>query len=73
MRSRSFVRKIYDFYRDGFASMETGRVLWAVVIVKLFIIFAVLKLFFFPDVLHEKAERGCEAEYVSSQLIDTNE
>ncbi|MCD7713706.1 MAG: DUF4492 domain-containing protein [Prevotella sp.] len=70
MSGKNPIRKVYDFYRDGFRNMDTGRVLWAVVLVKLFIIFAVLKLFFFPNILHEKAERGGEAEYVSSQLID---
>ncbi len=31
--------------------MTLGRTLWKVIIIKLFIMFAVLKLFFFPDFL----------------------
>lgn len=38
-------------YADGFRSMTVGRKLWALIIVKLIIIFAILKVFFFPDLL----------------------
>ena len=34
--------------------MTVGRTLWAVILVKLFIMFAVLKVFFFPDPLSGK-------------------
>ena len=40
------VKKIFQFYRDGFAGMTLGKYLWAIVLIKLFIMFAVLKLFF---------------------------
>ncbi len=46
------VRRIYDFYLEGFRSMTTGRTLWKIVIIKLIIMFGVLKIFFFPDYLH---------------------
>lgn len=42
---------IYRFYYDGFRSMTVGRQLWIVILIKLVIIFFVLKLFFFPDLL----------------------
>ncbi len=45
------IYKIYSFYRDGFRNMTVGRTLWVVVLVKLFIMFAILKIFFFPSVL----------------------
>ena len=60
--------RIWNFYYDGFRSMTLGRTLWAVILVKLFIIFVVLKLFFFPDYLKEHAGKGNEAEYVSQKL-----
>lgn len=41
--------RIYGFYRDGFREMRVGRTLWAIILVKLFIMFAILKLFFFRD------------------------
>ncbi|MCG6929504.1 MAG: DUF4492 domain-containing protein [Desulfofustis sp.] len=43
--------RILRFYRDGFRSMTVGKTLWKIILVKLFIMFAVLKLFFFPDFL----------------------
>ena len=41
--------RVYRFYRDGFREMTLGRTLWALILVKLFIMFFVLRLFFFPD------------------------
>lgn len=43
----NFLRKTWELYYDGFRSMTLGKVLWAVIAVKLFIIFFVLRLFFF--------------------------
>jgi len=43
--------RILQFYTDGFRSMKTGRKLWAIIFIKLFIMFAILKVFFFPDYL----------------------
>ena len=62
------IHRIWNFYYDGFRSMTLGRTLWAVILVKLFIIFVVLKLFFFPNYLKEHAGKGNEAEYVSQKL-----
>lgn len=45
-------KKVYLFYRDGFRSMVVGRTLWKLIAIKLFIMFAVLKLFFFPNYLN---------------------
>ena len=47
----SYPARIYRFYRDGFRSMTLGRTLWKIIVLKLFIMFGVLKLFFFPDFL----------------------
>ena len=45
---------IWNFYYEGFRSMTLGRTLWALILVKLFIMFFILKLFFFPSFL-----KGC--------------
>ncbi|MDE6085498.1 MAG: DUF4492 domain-containing protein [Muribaculaceae bacterium] len=47
----STIRKIFCFYYDGFRSMTVGKQLWVVIVIKLAVIFLVLKLFFFPDIL----------------------
>ena len=62
------INRIWRLYYDGFRSMTLGRTLWAIIIVKLFIIFVVLKLFFFPNYIKEHAQEGQEAEYVLRKL-----
>ncbi len=44
-------QRVYRFYIDGFRRMTVGKSLWKVIIIKLIIMFGVLKLFFFPDFL----------------------
>lgn len=68
MKKTGLVYKVFDFYRDGFSRMEIGRTLWLVIIIKVAIIFLVLKLFLMPDTLKTKAGEGNEADYVSSRL-----
>ena len=64
--------RIYRFYRDGFKSMTLGRTLWKIIIVKLIIMFAVLKLFFFPDFLQTRfATDEQRADYVIEQITAT--
>jgi hypothetical protein len=46
------VKKIVDFYVTGFRNMPGwARTLWAIILIKLFIMFVVLRLFFFPNEL----------------------
>lgn len=68
MTSKNLIQSITNFYTDGFRQMTWGRTLWVLILLKLFIIFGILKLFFFPDFLSSKA-KGDEAGYVSTQLI----
>ena len=65
-----WLRKAWHLYLDGFRSMTLGRTLWAVILVKLFIIFIVLKLCFFPNYIKQHAREGEEAEFVSSQVLN---
>lgn len=67
----STLRKITRFYIDGFREMTVGRTLWLIILVKLFIMFAVLKLFFFRDPLagHSRDERR---DAIMEQLTDTH-
>lgn len=48
------IKTVCRFYRDGFREMRVGRTLWAIILIKLFIMFAILKLFFFRDPLAGK-------------------
>ncbi|MDO5075145.1 MAG: DUF4492 domain-containing protein [Bacteroidales bacterium] len=40
-------RKILRFYVEGFKQMTWGRTLWIIIAIKLFVMFAVLRVFFF--------------------------
>ncbi|NCC25317.1 MAG: DUF4492 domain-containing protein [Deltaproteobacteria bacterium] len=56
------MKGIISFYAQGFRSMTLGRRLWTIILVKLVVLFAVFKMFFFPDMFKEHfatdAERG---------------
>lgn len=61
---------IYTFYRDGFRSMTVGRILWKIIFIKLFIMFVVLKLFFFPNFLKTNFQTDAQrADHVLDQII----
>ena len=61
--------RVYEFYRDGFRSMTLGRTLWALILIKLFVMFFILKLFFFPSFLKGKSAEE-KQDYVGAELID---
>ena len=60
---------IWEFYRDGFRGMTLGRTLWLLILIKLFIMFFILKLFFFPSFLKGKTSEE-KQEYVGEELIN---
>lgn len=59
------LRNVIRFYVEGFREMTLGRTLWAIILIKLFVLFAVLKLFFMPDPL-----AGRSSEERSSHLLE---
>ena len=66
------VIRIFRFYRDGFRQMTVGRTLWKIIFIKLFILFAVLKFFFFPDFLATQFSTDTQrADYVIEQLTQS--
>jgi hypothetical protein len=72
MRKNSIFHRVIDLYYDGFRSMRLGRTLWAIILIKLFIIFVVLKIFFFPNFLKQHAD-GDEAGFVASELVERSQ
>ena len=64
-------KKIFSFYFDGFRSMTWGRKLWGIILIKLFIMFAVLRLFFFPDLLQRNFKSDQErSDHVLEQITN---
>ncbi len=65
------ITRIWRFYRDGFREMTTGKSLWVLIIVKLVLIFVVMKLLFFPDLLkRDYKDDDSRADAVRSSLLD---
>jgi hypothetical protein len=63
------ILRIFRLYVDGFRGMTVGRTLWKVIIIKLIIMFGVLKLFFFPDFLQTNFTTDAQrADYVLEQI-----
>lgn len=63
----------FTMFRDGFKSMTLGRTLWILVIIKLCIMFLILRPIFFPNFLNSKFEdKESKAEYVGQELIDNS-
>ncbi|PKP30756.1 MAG: DUF4492 domain-containing protein [Bacteroidetes bacterium HGW-Bacteroidetes-17] len=63
------LNKIFRFYYDGFRGMTYGKKLWIIILIKLFVLFFILKLFFFQDFLDSKFDTDQEkSNYVIEQL-----
>lgn len=61
--------EVWRFYADGFRSMTVGRKLWALIVFKLVMLFLVLKLFFFPNLLERDYDNDADrAEAVRTAL-----
>lgn len=51
---KSVIYKAWRFYIDGFKDLSLwGRKLWIIILVKLFILFFIIRLIFMPDVLRK--------------------
>lgn len=47
----AFPARVFRFYVEGFRQMTWGRTLWIIILLKLAIMFLVLRIFFFKPVL----------------------
>jgi hypothetical protein len=68
----TLVKRIFNLYYDGFKNMTWGKSVWLIILIKLFIFFFILKIFFFPDILKKNfstdKERG---DHVLENLTNT--
>ena len=67
--------RVFRFYYNGFKEMsQWGRRVWIIILIKLFIIFIILKVFFFRDFLNEKYDSDAQkSEYVLNQITNSNQ
>ncbi len=63
------LKKIASVYIQGFRSMTLGKTLWKIIIIKLIIIFCVIKVYICPDYLHTRFTTDRErAEHVFAEI-----
>ena len=59
----------FAMYIDGFKNLTWGKPLWILIILKLFVMFAILKVLFFPNFLNSRFETKEEkSDYVTKEL-----
>lgn len=61
------IAAIYNFYVEGFKNMTWGRQLWWLILLKVILLFLVLRAFFFKPVLADKSEKQ-KIEHVGNEL-----
>lgn len=65
------MKKVFQFYKEGFSNMTVGKTLWLIIAIKLFIMFGILKTFFFPNFLKTNfATEQERADHVRQELIN---
>lgn len=73
MDKKNVFIRVFNFYYYGFKNLSlVGKRLWLIILIKLFVMFALLRLFFFPDFLGTNFENDEErSDYVIEQLTNT--
>lgn len=66
---QGLLSQIFHLYYDGFRTMTLGKTLWTIILIKLAIIFLVLKLFF-PDFINTNSKNGDKAGFVSKEILN---
>jgi uncharacterized membrane protein len=63
------LKNIFQFYYQGFRGMTVGKKLWIIILIKLIVIFFVLKIFFFPDFMKTNFKTNEErSNYILNHL-----
>ncbi len=67
------INNVINFYVEGFKNMDRlGVKLWTIILIKLFVMFVILRLIFFPNFLNSKFEsEEQKSDYVIEQLTKT--
>ena len=65
---KNAILSIYNFYAEGFRQMTWGRPLWWLILLKVVVLFLVLRLFFFEPVLSGKTNEE-KMEHVGRELM----
>lgn len=67
------IKKIFQFYLEGFQNMRVGKRLWGIIAIKLFLFFVVMKILFFPNLLKENFDNETQrANHILNELTSTD-
>jgi uncharacterized membrane protein len=74
-KTTNIIQQVWKFYSNGFRNMsDWGRQVWIIILIKLFIMFAILKIFFFPDFLETTFKTDQErSDHVLETLTEPKE
>ncbi|WP_311490055.1 DUF4492 domain-containing protein [uncultured Alloprevotella sp.] len=67
-QNTNIFKRIFRFYIEGFRNMTWGRTLWLIIILKLFVFFVVLRIFFFQPYYKGLNDKE-KAEMVGKKLM----
>lgn len=67
-QNTNIFKRIFRFYIEGFRNMTWGRTLWLIIILKLFVFFVVLRIFFFQP-YYKGLNNKEKAEMVGRKLM----
>ncbi|MBO8459915.1 MAG: DUF4492 domain-containing protein [Bacteroidetes bacterium] len=70
MNDNNIFKRVALFYWDGFRNMTLGKTLWLIILIKLFIMFAILRVFFFPNYFAEMQTDAEKSDYVGTELVE---
>ena len=65
---KSILQSVWNLYADGFRNMTWGRALWGLILLKVVILFLVLRMFFFQPVLSGKTDEQ-KSDHVGKELM----
>ena len=67
------LKQISRFYIEGFANLPRwGKQVWLVILIKLFVIFIILKIFFFPNFLKTNFKNDADRSNHVLENLTTN-
>jgi len=62
---------VFHFYTQGFKNMKLGKTLWAIILIKLFVMFVILKMLFFPNLLNDRYDNDKDkGDHVLEELTN---
>lgn len=74
MKAQDLIKNLWFFYYEGFKNMKLGKSLWLIILIKLVVMFGIVKWLFFPNYLKTNFTTDEQrANHVLEQLIRPKE